>query len=234
MTKQPSNKQQYEDLVRKIEKRFKDIGKRGFEPLDNIYGKETPKRVLQKHLNKLENIVKNIYKFARYYDPIKDKFISGEERRKQERASAARKGWEKRRQREEKTEDIPRETDLVLRQIEELINSWSPSSQWSAELQAIKAEDRNTLKSVLEGAIARLGRETVAMNCLNSEIEVIDIVNRVLYESGDNFRRYGINSGREGVQRDIIRFRAIIEGRPLTVREAMETTEWMEESNEGE
>ena len=274
LAKKPTaNQTAYMELVAEIKRKFKRIGKRGYVPIDNIYKEETPKRVLQKQLTKLKNVPENIYQYAKYYDPLKDSYISGTERRKQERAEASRKGWETRRANEakrraeelakeqieaekakqeqgqkeskineeeirrkarkqaEEEQGLPRETEVAFQQIEDLINNWSESILWSEELKRIKRADRNTLKSVLDGAINSLGREQVIRNCVNHERDLIDIVNRVLYGSGSKYKEY---SAREGVQIDINKFTEILYGRPLTVAESKDISDMMERMNEGE
>ena len=274
MAKKPTaNQTAYMELVAEIKRKFKRIGKRGYVPLDNIYKEETPKRVLQKQLTKLKNVAENIYQFAKYYDPLKDSYIIGTERRKQEYSEASRKGWETRRANEakrraeelakeqieaekakqeqgqkdsgineedirrkarkqaEEEQGLPRETEVAFQQIEDLINNWSESILWSDELKRIKRADRNTLKSVLDGAINSLGREQVIRNCVNHERDLIDIVNRVLYGSGSKYKEY---SAREGVQIDINKFTEILYGRPLTVAESKDISDMMERMNEGE
>ena len=274
LTKKPTaNQTAYMELVAEIKRKFKNISKRGYVPLDNVYKDETPKRVLQKQLTKLKNIAENIYQFAKYYDPLKDSYIVGTERRKQEYSEAARKGWETRRANEAKrraeeiakeqieaekvkqeqgqedggiTEEeikrkarkqaedeqgLPRETEVAFKQIEDLINNWTPSSLWSEELKRIKTTDRNTLKSVFDGAISSLGGEQVIRNCIGNEFELISIVQRVLYTSGSTYKDY---SAREGVQIDIQKFTEILYGRPLTVAESKDITDMMERMNEGE
>lgn len=274
LAKKPTaNQTAYMELVAEIKRKFKNISKRGYVPLDNVYKAETPKRVLQKQLTKLKNIAENIYQFAKYYDPLKDSYIVGTERRKQEYSEAARKGWETRRANEAKrraeeiakeeieaekakqeqgqedggiTEEeikrkarkqaedeqgLPRETEVAFKQIEDLINNWTPSLLWSEELKRIKTTDRNTLKSVFDGAISSLGREQVIRNCIGNEYELISIVQRVLYTSGSTYKDY---SAREGVQIDIQKFTEILYGRPLTVAESKDITDMMERMNEGE
>lgn len=304
LAKKPTaNQTAYMELVAQIKRKFKNISKRGYVPLDNVYKDETPKRVLQKHLTNLKNVVENIYQFAKYYDPLKDSYIIGTERRKQERAEASRKGWETRRANEAKRraeeilakqleqarqeeqerrelEDmlesaeepsdsdyqeeqwykdyqeqlkrnieqqereyarqqaegefhLPREIDQVLSMIEDLVNHWDESITWSESLKSVKRVDKETLKNILDGAIQSLGREQVAMNCLEHQDDLMDIVNRVLYESGDKYKQYGIDSGRTGVQRDLNKFRELLYGRSLTVDESREISEMMERFNEG-
>lgn len=266
LAKKPTaNQTAYMELVAQIKRKFKNIGKRGYVPLDNVYKDETPKRVLQKELSRLKNVAENIYQFAKYYNPLTDKYIIGTERRKQERSEASRKGWETRRENEAKrraeeiereqkekgydngvneddlkkrarkqAEDeqgLPRETEVAFKQIEDMINNWSSSSLWSEELKRIKTNDRNTLKSVLDGAVSSLSKEQVIRNCIGNEYELIGIVQRVLYASGSTYKEY---SAREGVQIDIQKFTEILYGRPLTVAESKDITDMMERMNEGE
>jgi len=271
--KPTANQTAYMELVAEIKRQFKRIGKLGYVPLDNVYKDETPKYISQKLLDKLKRAVENIYQFAKYYDPIKDSYIIGTERRRQEYSERSRKGWETRRANEAKrraeelekeqieaekakqeqgqkdseineeeirrkarkqAEDeqgLPRETEVAFNQIEDLINNWTESILWSEELKRIKRNDRNTLKSVLDGAISSLGREQVIRNCVNHERDLIDIVNRVLYGSGSKYKEY---SAREGVQIDINKFTEILYGRPLTVAESKDISDMMERMNEGE
>lgn len=274
LAKKPTaNQTAYMELVAEIKRQFKRISKRGYVLLDNVYKDEIPKYINQKLLDKLKKAVENIYQFAKYYDPIKDSYIIGTERRRQEYSERSRKGWETRRANEAKkraeelakeqieaekakqeqgqkdsgineeeirrkarkqAEDeqgLPRETEVAFNQIEDLINNWTESILWSEELKRIKRADRNTLKSVLDGAINSLGREQVIRNCVNHERDLIDIVNRVLYGSGSKYKEY---SAREGVQIDINKFTEILYGRPLTVAESKDISDMMERMNEGE
>ena len=115
MAKKPTaNQTAYMELVAEIKRQFKRIGKRGYVPLDNVYKDETPKYINQKLLDKLKKAVENIYQFAKYYDPIKDSYIIGTERRRQEYSERSRKGWETRRANEAKR----RAEELAKEQIE--------------------------------------------------------------------------------------------------------------------
>ena len=68
------------ELRRQIDRRLKDIEKRGYIATDKL------KTNLSKHISraKLREIKENIYKYVKYYDPLKDMYVSGAERRKQE------------------------------------------------------------------------------------------------------------------------------------------------------
>ena len=59
---------------------------------------------------------------------------------------------------------------------------------------------------------------------------IIYIATRVLYESGDKYHE----TGREGMNELLQRFATIIRGKPLSVSESMEFTEYGEEFEEHE
>ena len=118
------------------------------------------------------------------------------------------------------------ETDTILHMIETMIENWQPSRTWSPTLVILKTSDKNLLKSVLEGAIQRDGREAVAQRCQDHAEELVGIVNRVLYGSGNSYKVRGV----EGVNQDIQRFATIIGGSSPTVAESMRYTEEAEET----
>ena len=96
-----ANQVAFRDLKRKIDRKIRDIGKRGYVPKDELKKLlEQPKKITKKKLQQLEEVRKDIYKHLKYYDPLKEVYIKGEERREQERVIAARKGWEERRRKE--------------------------------------------------------------------------------------------------------------------------------------
>ena len=214
-------------------------------------GDEIPDKVRKPMLEKMEKALKNIYDFVRYYDPLKEVYISGEERRKQERAEAARKGWEKRRENakpldlfwygsgtnqenaQEYMESLPDETVATFNTIKELIDNWSADAKWDDELQTIKREDRDQLKSVFEGAIAELGQEQVIRNVAKNKTLIIQLVSEVLFESGNKFKIFS-GSGREGVRKAIDKLATLFWGRPLTVEESKKLSSLTERLNESE
>lgn len=245
------NQDKYKELRRRLKRRLSDLKKRGMTPnkafKENWVSEEIPEKVTKSLLEKMQKALKNIYQYVRYYDPLKEVYISGEERRKQERSEASRKGWERRRETAMKIDQfweefdneqeqreyfnsIPNEEDLILKYAEDLINNWQPDPRWSPELQAIKTEDRNLLKSVLDGAIAELGRTQVARNVNKHAEEFLSLVNEILYVSGSKYKE----TGREGVRYAIQRIRDILYDSASTVRESIELTELAEQLNEGE
>lgn len=258
LAKRETLAKRYEDLAYKLKRKAKGINKRGY----TIILPEQPEKVTQSAFKKLQKIYENIYEFARYYDPLQDKYIKGTERRFQERQIAARKGWEKRRAREamefwdenrqsdkESFADIakrvreqganpewgevlamPTEEEAIFDMVYEWVENWAVSPVWSSELSQLKREDRNLLKSVIDGAVAELGKLQVCLNLKGKTTEYMGLVQEVLYASGTKFK----DDGRQGIQERINRIAAILWGRPLTVDESIVLTNISERMNEYE
>lgn len=245
------NQDKYKELRRRLKRRLSDLKKRGMTPnkafKENWVSEEIPEKVNKSLLEKMQKALKNIYQYVRYYDPLKEVYISGEERRKQERSEASRKGWERRRETAMKIDqfweefdneqeqynyfhNLPDEETMILDQVEEMILNWEASPTWSNELKEIKREDRNLLKSIFDGAVNELGRTQVAHNISGRSEELLQYVNDVLYASGDKFKR----SGRDGVMNRIQQIRDILYARSSTVEESIELTRLAERLNEGE
>ena len=258
------NQDKYKELQKRLKRKLRDVKKRGFEPnrafRDEWLSAEMPKRVTEQMINKLQDVKENIYNYLKYYSPLKEVYISGEERRKEEKKEVARKVWETRRENlkralerdnywydeepyypdpfgeyssKQYVQRIPDEDEKTFNKIMDMIDNWSPDPKWSDELAGIKEEDKNQLKSVLDGAIAELGLEQVKANIAKHETEIIAIISEVLYESGNKFRRFS-GSGREGVRKAIDKLATYFAGRPLTVAESRRLSEQTESLNESE
>ena len=249
--------QEAKELRRQIERRLKDIEKRGYIATEKL------KTNLSKPVSrtKLRDIKENIYKYVKYYDPLKDMYISGAERRKQEKAIAARKGWETRRRkaaeeyyrshrspeefqdlvwarRKERGEqgetseydELPREAEKIMNEVLVMIDTWKPSPEWSPQLAEIKQEDRNKLSNIVHGAINEYGFDQCVRNIKDQATWFKSICQEILRGSGNKFRM----TGREEVRNMLNEVATIIRGRPLTVREAMDIDEQNIDMNEGE
>ena len=248
------NQDKYKELRNRLRRKLKDLGKRGYMPnksvvLEKFFFGDIPAKVSKKLLDTIEELVKgdNIYDFLHYYSPLKDKYITGRERRKEERQEAARKGWEERRRKArerdrfweefdeyyEPTEywdSLPDEEEIILDKIKDMIETWEPDPKWSPALAELKREDRNLLKSVFDGAINELGKTQVAHNIKGKSEELLQYVNDILYASGDKYK----STGRDGVMLRIQQVRDILYGRASTVRESMDITDLAEQYNEAE
>ena len=117
----------------------------------------------------------------------------------------------------------PRATDVILHNTYEMLNNfeslldgWEPDVRWSDDLAEVKADDRITLRSILNGNILAFGRDEVAQRLEENAAEIAGIIERVLYSSGSKYH----DLGRDGVQQDFKRLREILLDRPLTVDES--------------
>ena len=242
---QPTENQQ---LFRKLKKQLKQKARRaearGYVFAEGFTDFEMPNRVTKKALEKLQNLIKNIYNYALSYDPLKGEVISGTEKRKQERSTAARKAAETRRRNrepvdkfwtdesgetwyndysEEYVESLRYESQTILQNLLQDIEQWEPDPKWSSELQSIKEDDVNKLKSIIYGRINEVGIQEVAATIKQNSAELIRLAHEVMYQSGNKFKM----SGREGIRINMNRIASLLIGRPLSVLEAMQ----IEQSN---
>ena len=248
------NQDKYKELQRRLKRKLRDVKKRGFTPnramREEWLNSELPKGITKRQLEKLKSVLSNIYDYVRYYNPLTDQYISGTERRKQERSEATRKSWETRRENilRSKNEidkfwydfdeqfpptplgNAPKEEDLILAQIESMINNWRPDPDWSPYYTKLKTEDKNMLSSIYNGAINSLGRTQVAKNANAHAEEVLRIINEILYYVGLKHTVAAFNEGKNKIQR----VRDILYGSVSTVKESMELTELSERLNESE
>ena len=246
------NQDKYKELQKRLKRKLRDVKKRGYEPNRAIkeewLGTEIPKTVRKSELKKIEEATKNIYQYTKYYNPLKDEYIIGTERRKQERSEASRKAWETRRENILRSKDeidrfwyefdeefsvptsLPSEEELTLQQLESLVNNWTPQSEWADYFAELLRQDRDTVKSILDGAIDTLGRTQVAKNCAEHATELLSIINEILYYIGTKYTAPSFESGNSKIQR----VKDILYGRPSTVRESMELTRQSEILNESE
>ena len=248
------NQDKYKELRNRLRRKLRDLKKRGYIPnkssiLEAWVYDDIPKRVTKSMLQALQGLVQGdtLYGFTHYYSALKDKYISGTERRAEERSEAARKAWETRRRKarerdkfweefddyyepDEYWESLPYEEELILDKIKEMIETWEPDPKWSPAFAELKRQDRNLLKSVFDGAINELGKIQVAHNIKGKSEELLQYVNDILYASGDKYK----SSGRDGVMLRIQQVRDILYGRASTVRESMDITDLAEQFNESE
>ncbi len=120
-------------------------------------------------------------------------------------------------------EMTPTESSL-LDDIQEAIQGWTPHEAWAEYFTDVKRGDRNTLTSILRGAIRDEGIEAVAKRLKDSSTDIIALVEGILYSSGGK-------DGRDGIQRDLITFANIIHGGALTQEQSEEITNTMEDEN---
>lgn len=114
----------------------------------------------------------------------------------------------------------------VFETLENMINQWSPSSNWSTSLTIVKTKDKNLAKAILNSAIMQQGREQVAKNCEKYAAEIIPMLEEILYASGS--KEGNFKDGRTQVNFDIIRFQSMLLDRATTPEENWELVDVME------
>ena len=251
------NQDKYKELRNRLKRKVKDLGKRGYMPnksvlLEKFFFGDIPEKVSKKLLQTLEALTKgdNIYDFLHYYSPLKDKYITGRERRKEERQEAARKGWESRRTRELEewakdwaerhndiqpsyTQNMPSEGEAILKQVRDMIDTWKQNVTWTGELLELKTEDKDQASNILEGAINKVGLNNVLFNLQQNSARILALMNEILFQSGNKYKVFS-GSGREGMRVALAELSTLIYGRPLTVEESIELTNYAERINEAE
>lgn len=243
------DQQVLEREVKKERKRAKQLvrraTKRGFSFPENIVP-DLPKKITEATLRKYKRLTPEyLYSKAVYISP-EGTVYTGSQRRSQERSKASQKAAETRQRfyeslsRAESEDSTPPEAEswqgygpaptpesrLVLNQLRDMIANWQPRDVWSISLAELKRKDRDLLGRTLEGIVSREGEEAVARRCQDNAEILVALADKILYDSGDSYKTRGV----DGVNQQIQRFGEIIQGRPLTVRESMEYTEYGEQN----
>ena len=97
--KQIDYDKQYKSLVNKLKRKAKDINKRGYTIPEDLIP-EKPSRRLSKYLEDIQERTKNIYEYVYYVDQRTGEYLTGSQRRGQERRIASQKSAETRRRNE--------------------------------------------------------------------------------------------------------------------------------------
>lgn len=117
---------------------------------------------------------------------------------------------------QEEYDTLPHEAEIILDRIYTEIERWQPDPRWSSELENIKRDDTNQLRSVIDGAIVQLGRERVIRNLAANAEEFEALCMEIMYVSGSA----RVELGREGVRIDLVKITQFVWGRSLTVEES--------------
>lgn len=112
-----------------------------------------------------------------------------------------------------------KQTNIVLENIEQTINQWTPNSNWTPTFAKIKEGDKNIVKSMLEGAISRDGRDAVAKRLESMATRINELLEEIMYGSGS--KEHHLGTGRNQVNIDLVQLSSIINGRSLTPQEAI-------------
>lgn len=213
------NQQQWKKEVKRIQQFIRRAKKRGYIFSEDVIP-ETPKRIAKKQLSKIKGInPQTLYAQAEFYNPETGETITGTEGRTLERKRSARKAQLTKQRKA--SQNLPRESDNVLRHIEQMIADWEPMPNWSPYFTSAKKEDKTRLESILQTSIAEIGRTNTARRLQNTATNVIDLADRILYSSDE-----------DQVQLDLVEFATILKGRSLTPEESIALTELAETQEE--
>lgn len=123
---------------------------------------------------------------------------------------------------EDEYEYAPNISDTILRNVENLISSWTPDTRWSKNGKIIATENMDMLSNILDRAIAREGREEVAQRMEDNAEEINNLVETVAYHSYKNY-----------ATGELSRFADILNGSILDATEKADISD-MEEAEQGE
>lgn len=213
------NQQAWKKELKRLQQFIRRAKKRGYTFSEDVIP-ETPKRITKKQLSKIKGLnPQTLYEQAEFYNPETGETISGVEGRKFERKRSAKKAQLTKaiKQTQNTKISLPKQTDLVLQNVRDLINQFTPSNLWSNYWTQKKEEDKNKLQSLLDNAIAQEGENVVAERLENYAGDIERIINSIVYGSDE-----------EQVQFDLVEFATIIKGRSLTQQESSELTDLME------
>ena len=221
------NQQEWKKELKRLNQFIKRAEKRGYIFDENIIP-ETPERVTKKKLSEIKQINADVlYNTAKYFDKETGQTISGLEGRRIERRKSAQKAAQTKKFKTQSNAPekpiLPKESDIVLRNIEEMIANWQPLLNWSNYFIEAKKQDKTTLTNILQQAISETGREEIAKRLQNAATNIIDTVERILYSSDE-----------EQVNLDLVDIATIIKGRSLTPEESINLTESAEYFEEQE
>ena len=117
---------------------------------------------------------------------------------------------------QEEYDTLPHEAEIILDRVYSEIEKWQPDPRWSSQLENIKRDDTNQLRSIIDGAMNQLGRERVIRNLAENAEEFEALCMEIMYVSGSA----RVELGREGVRIDLVKITQFVWGRSLTVEES--------------
>lgn len=213
------NQLAWEKEVKRIQRFMREAGKRGFT-WEETPIPARPKVITKKRLKEIRELTPTkLYQKAKYTEPGTGHKYTGTKGRELERRKAAKKGAETLKKKKEaaKKRRPPTKGQVILWNIQQLLQEWVPVQTWSKQFAGWKERDHNILTNLIKGALERDGEEVIAKRLQDNAEEVNGIIMRVLYASGGEY----VVIGRQGIQYDLNRFAAIIQGFELSERDAI-------------
>lgn len=120
----------------------------------------------------------------------------------------------------------PSEVDNVLANIEEQLNRWSPSPNWTPTLAGVKENDKNIVQSMYEGALSEYGRKGLAQILQGKASQINSLLGEILYASGD--KEGNFKDGNTRVNFDINLFASLLNDKPLSIHQSERLTDLAE------
>lgn len=211
----------YSKERKRINQFIRRATKRGYVFPENVVPAK-PQTISEGSVKALQRITTDsLYRKATYIDSSSGKKVPGVIGRKYERSRASKKAAATRAGKGIIADPIPDFSKLVLANVREEIDRWSPYPNWTPYFTQLKENDKNIVASALDGAIAQDGEKAVALRLEQHATEVNSLLQEILYGSGGK-------EGRSQVNFDLTRFSSIIMGRALTIEESKKLTELAE------
>lgn len=205
-----ANQQSWDKEIKRLKQFVRRAEKRGFSFPEGIIP-DKPQRITKAAIERLKGLnPKKLYDRATYTTETGER-ITGTEGRFLERSRASKKG------KKGKKGKRPERLYVVLKNVREMIKTWSPSQNWSKYYAKIKEHDKNICERMLEGAILQEGEDVIGERLEEHAVEVNSLVGEMLYGSG----------GKDGskMQGNFARFANILYGRKLSGEESKEIAE---------
>lgn len=217
-------KSEYMRERRRIQSWLRRAAGRGFETQYKLPA--IPKRITQASINRLAKITPEyLYSKSIWVSPDTGEIFEGQQAKKAQRAYVRKP--QKQKPQKQQTAELPKITDIVLRNVEQQIDNWQAKEYWTPGLKKAKESEKNKAQRILQGAIDKLGREQVARNLEANAFKVNQLIDEILWGSGKvegNFK-----DSRTQVNEDLVRFRNICYGQEtMTQQEAIELSDAME------
>ena len=186
-------KEQYMQERRRIQNFIRRAEKRGYIVPKDLLPK-IPKRVTKASISRLQKLdAKAIYDKSTYVSRETGEVVSGRKGRAIERTIAAKKGAETRKRKaaavkasQSEPPFIPRETDIILENLREQLETFMPSISATRYQQEQQVNHRDLLLGALDDAIDELGEDAVAQNIKKHSNELSDLIETALYTAYDN------------------------------------------------
>ena len=196
---------------------FTGLQRRGQERREAAQ-KATKTRQRNENIRRIEQFERD---FKKFYEDNREAIEEGEYLRIPQENKTLREHPENvfkqpRKPTQEEYDTLPHEAEIILDRIYSEIEKWQPDPRWSSELENIKRDDTNQLRSVIDGAINQLGREQVIRNLAANAEEFEALCMEIMYVSGSA----RVELGREGVRIDLVKITQFVWGRSLTVEES--------------